>query len=137
MSSMEFEQISTTFLFCICHVVILAVSNMSIHICQILMSAVQEETIVLRTVPTQLAATSAPAMRATRTKEQEESALVHINMNLNPCSHIFFARTLTGNVTLCHSIKGGNIRRIYGSYVMCGVYLFQQKIGCLKLLTAL
>ena len=87
MSSMEFEQISTTFLFCICHVVILAVSNMSIHICQILMSAVQEETIVLRTVPTQLAATSAPAMRAT--KEQEESALVHINMNLNPCSHTY------------------------------------------------
>ena len=108
MSSMEFEQISTIFLFCICHVVILAVSNMSIHICQILMSAVQEETIVLRTVPTQLAATSAPAMRATRPKEQEESALVHINMNLNPCSHTyahsykkyFIARTLTGNVTL-------------------------------------
>ena len=69
--------------------VILAVSNTSILICQILMSAVQEKTIVLRNVPTQLAATSAPAMRATRTKEQEESALVHINMNLNPCSHTY------------------------------------------------
>ena len=85
MSSMEFEQISTVFLFCICQ----AVSNMSILICQILMSAVQEKTIVLRTVPTQLAATSAPAMRATSPKEQEESALVHINMNLNPCSHTY------------------------------------------------
>ena len=60
---------------------------MYILICQILMSAVQGEKTVLRTVPTQLAATSAPAMRATRTKAQEESALVHINMNLNPCSH--------------------------------------------------
>ena len=60
----------------------LAVSNMSILICQISMSAIQREKTVLRTVSTLLAATSAPAMRATRTKEQEESALVHINITI-------------------------------------------------------